>query len=221
MNNKIGCLGWGIIIFAILVIIAYWQVALLLAIAGGIGWYFYEKSPKVQEKKKQIAIDKQKAQEEHQVNIQKWKTEDLAPLAQKIEGIKLRKTEYCYYYTYDPITWSESRHRTKRINYHGLTSNIHIMKGLNYRLGSIGTNSISEEYSKPIITGNLFLTNRRIIIYGSGNVKAYPFTRLISAKPYADGVELFSDSGKKVTLYGFKDATQFNISLDRLTSEDN
>ena len=140
--------------------------------------------------------------------------------ATKLSELKLKKTEYAIYSPDSQITWSESRSRTKRINYGGLTSSIHIAKGLNYRMGSIRTASQKEEYMKEIVTGALALTNKRIIVTNGTDAKSYPFTRLLRMVPYNDGVELISDSGKKVILSGFDDATRFNIYLDRLTSEE-
>lgn len=218
-NNNIGCFGWGIIIFIILLVVSYWQVTLPLAIIGAICWYFYEKSPKAQEKKKKQAAAKQVAEEERQKQIKIWETEDLSQYATKLSELKLKKTEYAIYSPGSQITWSESRSRTKRINYGGLTSSIHIAKGLNYRMGSIRTASQKEEYMKEIVTGALALTNKRIIVTNGVDAKSYPFTRLLRMVPYNDGVELISDSGKKVILSGFDDATRFNIYLDRLTSE--
>ena len=219
MGINIGCFGWGIIIFVVLLAIVYCQITIPLAIEGSICWYFYEKSPKTQEKKKKRAAAKQIAEEKRQEQIKVWENEDLSQYATKLTEIKLKKTEYAIYTSGTPITWSESRTRTKRINYGGLTSNVHIMKGLNYRTGSIRTLSQKEEYMQNVLTGALALTNRRIIIINGDKAKSYPFTRLLRIKPYRDGTELISDSGKKVILSGFKDATRFNIYLDRLASE--
>ena len=57
MGINIGCFGWGIIIFVVLLAIVYWQITIPLAIVGSICWYFYEKSPKTQEKKKQSSTN--------------------------------------------------------------------------------------------------------------------------------------------------------------------
>lgn len=170
-------------------------------------------------RRKQAVIEKER-EELYKKQVQKWQTEDLSKYATKLSELKLKKTEYAIYSPDSQITWSESRSRTKRINYGGLTSSIHIAKGLNYRMGSIRTASQKEEYMKEIVTGALALTNKRIIVTNGVDAKSYPFTRLLRMVPYSDGVELISDSGKKVRLSGFDDATRFNIYLDRLTSED-
>lgn len=218
-NNNIGCFGWGIIIFIILLAIAYWQIALVVLAIVAVIWWYRNKSPKGIERKKKEEEQRKQAEAKRNQQIAVWQSEDLAKYATKLSDVRLKKTEYAYYISSDSITWSESRSRTKRINYGGLTSNIHIAKGLNYRLGSIKTQAQHEEYMQKVLTGALALTNKRIIVVGGDKAKSYPFTRLLRAVPYSDGVELISDSGKRVMLSGFKDATRFNIYLDRLTSD--
>lgn len=147
---------------------------------------------------------------------------DLSQIATKVSGINLSKNEYGYYtYTDSLVTWFETRTKTTRVNYGGFTSTIHIAKGFNYRMGSIGTDFQKTEYKKEIISGYVLLTNKRIIVLNSENMKAYTFGRLLRAIPYSDGTILCSNSGKQVFLTGFNDATQFNIFLDRLLTEDN
>lgn len=160
-------------------------------------------------------------EEQYQKQLETYRTVPLPEFAQKLNGINLKKYEYGYYAYNHDITWYEERSRTKRINYSGPMGTIHIAKGLNYRLGSIKTDMEHETYLKEIIKGSLLLTNKRIILNSGDGIKAYPFTRLLKAVPYNDGVVLYSESGKKVILEGFDDATPFNIFLDRLLTEDN
>lgn len=227
-NNNIGCFGWGLILFLGLVIFSWaitlWYISIPIIIIAVIIYFYRKNNPKIQQRLKEKEAAKEQAEHErqelHQRNIQKWQTEDLSKYATKLSELKLKKTEYAIYSPDSQITWSESRSRTKRINYGGLTSSIHIAKGLNYRMGSIRTASQKEEYLKEIVTGALALTNKRIIVTNGTDAKSYPFTRLLRMVPYDDGVELIGDSGKKVILSGFNDATRFNIYLDRLTSEE-
>ena len=167
---------------------------------------------------------KQKAEEERQAQrneqIKKWQTEDLSKRAGKVDGLVLKKNVYWYLAISVLINWKEDRSKTRRVNYGGLTSSIHIAKGLNYRLGSVKTDIQKENYIVTLFTGALFLTNKRIILVNKEGSKAYPFTRLLRATPYRDGVALYSNAGKRVILDGFSDAEKFNIYLDRLLSED-
>lgn len=164
--------------------------------------------------------EEEKRNEEYQKEIEGYRIMPLSEVARKVEGINLKKNEYGYYAYNHDITWSEERSRTKRINYSGPTGTIHIAKGLNYRLGSIRTDIEHETYLKEVFKGALLLTNKRIILGNNDGVKAYPFTRLLKVIPYKDGAVLCSESGKRVILEGFDDATPFNIILDRLLTED-
>lgn len=168
-----------------------------------------------------IKQEHEKQQEEYENQIDGYRILPLSSVARKVEGINLKKNEYGYYaYNDNYVTWYEERSRTKRINYRGPMGSIHIAKGLNYRLGSIKTDIEHETYLKEIFKGYPLLTNKRIILGNQNGVKSYPFTRLLKTIPYQDGVVLCSDSGKKVILEGFKDATPFNILLDRLLTEE-
>lgn len=183
-------------------------------------WLDERKQKKEEEQRKQAEIEQVK-EEFYKKNVEWWLTEDLSIHAKKIDGLKLSKNEYCYYKSSEPINWKEDRVSTRRINYGGLTATIHIAKGLNYRLGSINTAINKSTRIVTVLTGTLFLTNKRIIVASNNKIKAYTFKRLLKMEPYSDGVALYSSAGKRVILDGFTDATHFNIYLDRLTSEDN
>lgn len=163
---------------------------------------------------------RQQAQQERDEQIRAWQAMNLSQIARKVEGINLKPREYGYYAYNDNIEWYEERQRTNKVRFAGPVANIHIAKGLNYRLGSINTDIQHEQYLKLIFNGALLLTNKRIILGNSEGVKAYPLSRLLRAIPYSDGVVLCSESGKKVILTGFDDATEFNILLDRILTED-
>lgn len=172
------------------------------------------------EEAKQHEEERKKMLEEQRLKqIKWWETEDLSVHANKIDGLKLSKTEYCYYRSSEPVNWKEDRVTTRRVNYGGLTTTIHIAKGINYRLGSINTGIHRNTRLTTIITGTLFLTNKRLIVANDNQLKTYTFRRLLKMEPYSDGTILYSSAGKRVVLDGFNDATKFNIYLDRLTSE--
>ena len=173
-----------------------------------------------------LAIDQKQEEEqkkveaEHQELLWQWQNADLSSFASKTGDIKLAKTEAVYFSTYNDISWKEERSKSIRINYGGLTGNIHIAKGLNYRLGSIKAQTQHEKYWKEIFRGRLLLTDRRIILVSHDGAKAYRFTRLLRVMPFSDATVLVSESGKQTILDGFLgyDAEEFNILLDRLTS---
>lgn len=178
-----------------------------------------EKWEAIQEKEEERNKQIEEQREKHNEQVKVWQTEDLNQYATKLDQIKLKKTEYCYYVSPGEVTWSEEKSKVKRINYGGFTGNIHIAKGLNYRLGSIRTEAQRINYWDDILTGHIFLTNRRVIVMNDDHAKSYPFTRLMRMIPYNDGVELISDAGKRTIIKDLPDAERFNIYLDRLTTK--
>ena len=159
-------------------------------------------------------------EQEYENEVNKYKIVDLSKLASKTDDVKLAKTEYVYFATYNTIFWKEERNKSVRINYGGLTGRIHIAKGLNYRLGSIKTQMQHEKYWEEILQGRLLLTDRRIILVNHEGAKAYRFTNLLKVVPFSDAVLLVSESGKQTILDGFwgHDAEIFDILLNRLTA---
>ncbi|WEV50506.1 hypothetical protein OZX69_05960 [Lactobacillus sp. ESL0731] len=174
-----------------------------------------EKAKKAEE----LRIQQQQAEEARQRDIAIWQNEDLTQYACKVNGLILRKNEFCYLSVDENIIWSEDRVRSKRTNYSGPTATIHIAKGLNYRLGSISAKT--EKYSEitPIFNGGLYLTNKRIFLVNNQGTKALVLSGIVSVTPYSDGTELFRQSGKRILLTGFSDAAKFNIYLQRILND--
>lgn len=172
------------------------------------------------EKKKQKLAEQQELAEQRQRQIRVWQTEDLSQYAAKIDGLILKKNEYGYLAIPELITWNEDRTRTKRVNYAGPTASIHIMKGLNYRVGSVSVNTEKTTKIVPIFTGAVFLTNKRIFLVNHQGSKAINLSGIVQIIPYTDGVALFRESGKRILLTGFSDAERFNIYLQRILNND-
>ena len=221
--NKFRNAGCGTLIaigLVILFAIVYWQFSLVVVAICFVIWWYTHKS----EHAKQKQVEQAKAQEQllkaKEQKIAEYQQIDLRARATKSDKVNLKPKEWIYYAETRPITWSETRSKIKRINYGGLTSNVHIMKGLNYRAGSVRTEIQHEDYIKQIFKGSPLLTNRRIILYNSsdGIAKAYPFTRLLKATAYTDGTVLSSESGKQVVLTGFENPDAFNVILQRLSN---
>lgn len=182
-----------------------------------MSWWARRKAKKKAQQEIQLKQEKQQAKE-HQKQVELWQHEDLSKHAAKIDGLVLKNNEYCYLAIAELINWKENRTKTKKINYGGLTGSFHIAKGINYRLGSINTDSQKINYIVTLFTGALFLTNKRIILVNRQGSKAFLLSGLLRAIPYSDGVALIRSSGKQVILDGFSDAEKFNIYLDRIVS---
>jgi DNA-directed RNA polymerase subunit F len=109
-------------------------------------------------------------------------------------NINLTRNENCYFHA--QVEWHEKRRVTKRIDYHGPVARIRIMKGVYYRIGSISPNVVSTEEWRHIDSGNLYLTNTRIIFMGSSKNSSIRLNKVLSFSPYSNGVEVDKDTGK-------------------------
>lgn len=221
--NKSQNAGCGTLIaigLIILFAIVYWQFSLVVAAICFVIWWYTHKSEHAKQKQAEQARAQEQLLKAKEQKIAEYQQIDLRARATKSDIVNLKPKEWIYYAEARPVTWSETRSKTKRINYGGLTSNVHIMKGLNYRAGSVRTEIQHEDYIKQIFKGSPLLTNRRIILYNSsdGTAKAYPFTRLLKATAYTDGAILSSESGKQVMLTGFENPDEFNVILQRLSN---
>lgn len=86
---------------------------------------------------------------------------------------------------------------TKRINYGGFTGSIKIMKGVRYRVGSIGVRSQSEEVLALDDTGSFYITSDRIGYIGYRKQFSFPHKKLGSIELRNDGLYIFKD-GKEL-----------------------
>ena len=130
--------------------------------------------------------------------------------------INLQRNEQCYFATW--VDWLENRTVTKRINYGGPTARIKIMKGVYYRLGSIGVQRITSEEVHLIDSGQLYLTNKRIIFVGGKKNSNIPLNKILSINPYSDGVEVEKDSGKS-PIFKLNNADIFAMTLTRVIND--
>lgn len=82
---------------------------------------------------------------------------------------------------------------TTRVNYGGLTGSIKIMKGVRYRVGSIGVSSVSKEILDNEDSGAFYVTNQRIGYLGYRKQFSFPFKKIGSLELRADGLHIFKD----------------------------
>lgn len=115
-------------------------------------------------------------------------------------GITLRKNETCHFTT--PIVWHEMRKITKRIQYGGPQLRIKICKGLYWKAGDYAVRAISEDVMKVIDSGDLFLTNKRIIFMGATKNTSIALNKILDFTPHLDGVMIQKDTGKS-PFFGF------------------
>lgn len=132
-------------------------------------------------------------------------------------SINLQKNECCYFTS--NADWLENRTVTNRINYEGPTARIKIMKGIYYRAGSIGVQRITSEQLQKIDSGQVFLTNKRIIFVGNKKNSNIQLNKILSINPFSDGVEIEKDSGESPIFRLSNNADLFAMTLSRVIND--
>jgi hypothetical protein len=82
---------------------------------------------------------------------------------------------------------------TTRVNYGGFTGSIKIMKGVRYRVGSIGVQSVSKEIMDKEDSGVFYITNQRVGYLGYRKQFSFPFKKIGSLELRSDGLHIFKD----------------------------
>lgn len=131
--------------------------------------------------------------------------------------INIQKSENLYFMA--NVNWQEQRRVTKRINYGGPTARIKIAKGVYYRMGSISAKSVSEDVWQIIDSGNIYLTNKRLIFMGSRGNKTIRLNKILDITPYKNGVDIQKDAGKSPFLEFNTNVDIFSMMLVRLMNE--
>ncbi len=130
--------------------------------------------------------------------------------------INLQKSENLYFMA--KVDWYEERTRTTSVSYSGLTSSIRIVKGLSLRAGYIVPTRNTEEYMKLIDSGNVYFTNKRIIFTGERGNKSISLAKILFVTPFADGIEIGKDIGKKPFLK-YSDPETMGLYLTRILKD--
>jgi hypothetical protein len=118
--------------------------------------------------------------------------------------ISLQKNETCHFKT--NINLFELRRITRRINYGGPTLRLKIMKGVYYRAGSLGIQIVSQDVMTHVDSGNLFLTNKRIIFIGSKKNTTIRLNKVLDFECFKNGVSISKETGKS-PFYEFNEDT--------------
>lgn len=133
--------------------------------------------------------------------------------------INLQKNETCHFMK-EGVGLHETRKVTKRINYGGPTMRIKIAKGLYYRAGSMGVQSVSEEVMAHIDSGSLFLTNKRIIFMGAKKNVTIRFNKVLDFECFKNGISIIKDAGKSPFFEFNDDIDLFVVTLSSLLKND-
>ncbi|MBK8245061.1 MAG: hypothetical protein IPK88_16665 [Saprospiraceae bacterium] len=139
----------------------------------------------------------------------------------KIEvDLNLASKEVCYYTS--KVEWYEYRKITKRIDYHGPSLSIPVFKGLKYKVGSISPKSISKDEIKLIDSGQLFVTNSKVIFVGTIGNKSIPLSKLLFIESIDNGVVLNKETGTSpiIKVSGEFEWLTLMLILNRLIKKD-
>jgi len=104
---------------------------------------------------------------------------------------------------------------TTRVNYGGLTGSVKIMKGVRYRVGSIGVSSVSKEIMDTEDSGAFYITNQRIGYIGYRKQFSFPFKKIGSLELRSDGLHIFKDGKEAPYILDLRD---YEVPLAMISS---
>ena len=145
-----------------------------------------------------------------------WQIEN-GELPTIVTDINIQKSENLHFKA--SVKWLEQRKVTKRVNYGGPTARIKIAKGVYYRMGSVGVQRVSEDVWQTIDSGQLYLTNKRLIFMGGKGNKTIQLNKILDVTPYKNGVDIQKESGKSPFLEFNQNVDIFSMILVRLMDE--
>ena len=131
--------------------------------------------------------------------------------------INLTSKETCFFTK--AAEWFQYKTVTQRINYAGPTARIRICKGVSYRIGSARVQRVTSEVLSPVDYGTMYVTNKRVILLGTRKTSSIRLNKIVSYTPYSNGIEIFKDTGKSMTVTFDSDMDLFNLLFSRVLRE--
>lgn len=131
--------------------------------------------------------------------------------------INLTSNEKCFFTK--AARWYQYKTVTQRVNYAGPTARIRICKGVSYRIGSARVQRVTSEVLPPIDAGTMYVTNKRVILLGARKTSSIRLNKIVSYTPYSNGIEIFKDTGKSITVTFDTDMDLFNLLFSRVLRE--
>ncbi len=129
-------------------------------------------------------------------------------------ALNLQKSETCHFRT--RIDWYENRTVTKRIGYSGPTMRVKIAKGLYWRAGNLGVRRTTEDVLTKIDSGDMYLTNKRIIFMGGKGNKIIALNKILDFEVFSNGMEIQKDTGKSPFFAFTENVDIFSMLLGRI-----
>lgn len=132
--------------------------------------------------------------------------------------IFLQKGETCHYQGSAKLF--ELRKKSVGVKYRGPTVRLRITKSLYYRAGNIKTTRETKDVTTLIDSGDLYVTNKRILFNGGKGNKVIRYSQIIDLTPYTDGVGIVRDTGKEMTFQlSDEDGETLIATITRLISD--
>lgn len=124
----------------------------------------------------------------------------------------LQENESCYFSS--DAEWLEDQTTTNDKKNEEPVSPVKIKKGEFYRAGTLDIQSINPGELQLIESGQVFLTNQRIIFTGTKKNSDIKLKEILSINPFKDGVEIEKENGKS-PVFRLNDADLFTMTLTR------
>lgn len=170
------------------------ELSIILILVGIVAIIFFiSKALKESEKKKQLELEK--FVEKVGGFLNGFAENGMNPID---SDINLNKEENLYTIL-KSVDWKEYRKvRTGNVAGHGIMGRVKIAKGINYRygVGKVGAESVDK--LKTIDSGDLYVTDKRIIFRGSQGNKSLPLNKILAVNPTTSGIEFEKEAGKNV-----------------------
>jgi hypothetical protein len=122
-----------------------------------------------------------------------------APLPALETHLNLQRNETPHFACH--VEWHEHRKVTTRVNYGGPSLRIKICKGFYWNTGSIGVQRVSQDVLRHIDSGQLYVTNKRIIFDGGVKNQSIKLEKVLDIQRYSDAVEIEKETGKSPVLF--------------------
>lgn len=127
----------------------------------------------------------------------------------------LQKLEQCHFYA-EAVQWYEERATIRRTNYDD-----HYEQYKSFDVVDLQSNSTSAQTDrfdiiKRISTGNLYLTNKRLIFEGHGKVTSVKLNTIVGVKAYKQGILVDKLTGKNMLLLMNRDTDNLALLIQRL-----
>ena len=121
-----------------------------------------------------------------------------APLPVLETHLNLQRNEVAHFACH--VQWHEHRKVTTRVNYGGPSLRIKICKGFYWNTGSIGVQRVSQDVLRHIDSGQLYVTNKRIIFDGAIKNQSIKLDKILDIDRYTDAVGIEKETGKSPIL---------------------